>query len=140
MLARTFVSIIGVGSKSILGGGGTNIHCDRGDLRCVLSLEDKDWLNENCVTNWSFFIASIYVYRLTVTIIITESIGLAISCRVLKPTYKRGFGEERSRTFLVSQYQARGESGLPGILPKLPLMPDNNEGVVAGKLYKWVRS
>ena len=89
---------IGVGSKSILGGG-TNIHCDRGDLRCVLSLEDKDWLNENCVTNWSFFIASIYVYRLTVTIIITASIGLAISCRVLKPAYKRGFGEGRSRTF-----------------------------------------
>ena len=40
----------------------------------------------------------------------------------------------------MSQHQARGESGLPGILPKLPLMPDNNEGVVAGKLYEWVRS
>ena len=139
MLARTCVSIIGVGSKSILGGG-TNIHCDRGYLRCVLSLEDKDWLNEKWVTNWSFFIASIYVYRLTVTIIITASIGLAISCRVLKPAYKRGFGEGRSRNFLLGQYRARGESGLPGILPKLPLMPDNNEGVVAGKLYEWARS
>ena len=38
------------------------------------------------------------------------------------------------------QYQARGESRLPGILPKLPLMPDNNDRVVAGKLYEWIRS